>query len=305
MISINTVTKTFKNLTAVNGLSLTIEEGQSVALLGPNGAGKTTLVEMIEGIQTPDSGTITIFGKNWKDHEKDLRHLIGISLQETKLIDRITVMETLELFAKFYSVPKSRCQEVLEQIGLSEKANAEVTKMSGGQKQKVALGLAILHKPKILILDEPTTGLDPNSRRDLWSLLYTLQKENVSLILTTHYMEEAQVLCDRIVMMNKGQIIADGSFEELASKHGDYELITFKIKGLFPELPFESLPGFIGLHWDQASSYGEMKVKTIAETLPAFLNLAQQSGVTLYDLECRRLTLDDLFITLTGRRLGE
>ncbi len=305
MISINNVKKTFKQLTAVNNLSLTIEEGQSVALLGPNGAGKTTLVEMIEGIQKPDSGSITIFGKNWNDHENELRHIIGLALQETKLIDKITVLETLQLFASFYKIPQSRCEEVLDLIGLKEKAQADVTKMSGGQKQKVALGLAILNKPKILILDEPTTGLDPNSRRELWSLLHTLQEKNVSLLLTTHYMEEAHVLCDRIVMMNRGQIVADGSFESLARVHGGYELITFQVKAPLIDFPFESLPGFISLHWDESSHTGEMKVKQITETLPHFLEEVQNRSINLLTLESRKLTLDDLFITLTGRRLEE
>ncbi|MEI7500987.1 MAG: ABC transporter ATP-binding protein [Bacteroidota bacterium] len=249
VIEVKNVHKSFKTVQAVRGIDLCIPAGQFVALLGPNGAGKTTLVEMIEGIQQPDQGEITITGMNWKDHEAALRTLIGLSLQETHFIDKLTVWETLRLFASFFKLGKDRCEEVLHLISLEEKRKAWVVNLSGGQRQRLALGISLLNKPKILLLDEPTTGLDPNARREIWAILRTLKEQlQTSLILTTHYMEEAEQLCDYIVIIDHGKILKEGSLDSLL---GDVEQITVQ-----PVAP-------------------------------------------------RKITLDDLFISLTGRHLDD
>ncbi len=201
---------------AVRGIDLHIFQGQFVALLGPNGAGKTTLVEMIEGIQKPDQGEIYILGKKWKGNEEELRKVIGISLQETRFIDKLTVRETVKLFASFFELGDARGEEIISIVGLEEKKKSYIVNLSGGQRQRLALGIALLNDPKILLLDEPTTGLDPNARREIWAILQGLkERSKTSLILTTHYMEEAEKLCDRIVIIDNGLILKEGTLEEL------------------------------------------------------------------------------------------
>jgi ABC-2 type transport system ATP-binding protein len=185
-------------------------------LLGPNGAGKTTLVEMIEGIQKPDSGEITITGKHWKGNEDELHRIIGLSLQETRFIDKLRVTETLQLFASFFNLGKERVNEIIEMVGLAEKRKSYVVNLSGGQRQRLAIGIALINSPAILLLDEPTTGLDPNARREIWDILHKLRKvSETSMILTTHYMEEAENLCDYIVIMDNGVILREGTLGQL------------------------------------------------------------------------------------------
>ncbi|MDP4282543.1 MAG: ABC transporter ATP-binding protein [Bacteroidota bacterium] len=219
VIEIKEVYKSFKTVKAVSGISLSIEQGQFVALLGPNGAGKTTLVEMIEGIQKPDKGDILLLGKTWKDNEPELRKEIGLSLQETRFIDKLTVRETLVLFASFFNLDKKRVEEIIYIAGLEEKSKSYVVNLSGGQRQRLALGIALLNNPRILILDEPTTGLDPNARREIWHILLALKKqERTSMILTTHYMEEAEQLCDYIIVIDNGKVLKEGTLPELLGK---------------------------------------------------------------------------------------
>ena len=216
VIEVRDVHKSFKNVHAVRGVSLNIPQGRFVAILGPNGAGKTTLVEMIEGIQQPDSGEIHILGKGWEGNDRELRQVIGLSLQETHFIEKLTVWETLRLFASFFGIGPGRCEEVMELVALGEKRRSYVVNLSGGQRQRLALGISLLNTPKVLLLDEPTTGLDPNARREIWSILLNLKEQaGTSMILTTHYMEEAEKLCDYIVIMDQGRILREGSLEEL------------------------------------------------------------------------------------------
>jgi ABC-2 type transport system ATP-binding protein len=216
VIEVKNVVKSFKTVQAVRGINLRIFQGQFVALLGPNGAGKTTLVEMIEGIQKPDQGEIYILGKKWKGNEDELRKVIGLSLQETRFIDKLTVRETVKLFASFFELSDARGEEIISTVGLEEKKKSYVVNLSGGQRQRLALGIALLNDPKILLLDEPTTGLDPNARREIWAILQGLKdRSTTSLILTTHYMEEAEKLCDRIVIIDNGLILNEGTLDEL------------------------------------------------------------------------------------------
>ena len=216
VIEVKNVWKSFKTVQAVKGINLKIPKGQFVALLGPNGAGKTTLVEMIEGIQKPDKGEITIIGKKWKGNEDELHNIIGLSLQETRFIDKLRVSETLLLFAGFFNLGKERVDEIIDIVGLKEKRKSYVVNLSGGQRQRLAIGIALINNPAILLLDEPTTGLDPNARREIWEILRALkEKSETSMILTTHYMEEAENLCDYIVIMDNGVILKEGTLHQL------------------------------------------------------------------------------------------
>ena len=219
-IEVKNVKKSFKDVQAVRGISLSIQQGEFLALLGPNGAGKTTMVEMMEGLRKPDSGEILVMGKTWHKHEKELRKIIGLSLQETRFSEKLTVRETLRLFASFFELGNSRVDEVIALTGLEEKQKSMVGALSGGQRQRLALAVALLNRPKILFLDEPTTGLDPHSRFDFWNILKELKMQGeTTLILTTHYMEEAETLCDRIIIINEGLILKEGKLEDLLDEN--------------------------------------------------------------------------------------
>jgi ABC-2 type transport system ATP-binding protein len=306
LISIQHVTKAFKKTIAVNDLSLEIQAGQFFALLGPNGAGKTTLIEMIEGLQKPDQGKILIDQLDWQHHASKLRKMLGISLQETKLIDKYKVIEILHLFGSFYDLPKSRSCEVLDLVNLKEKQNTYTVNLSGGQRQRLALGIALLNKPPLLLLDEPTTGLDPYARRELWNILLDLkQRENTTLILTTHYMEEAEKLCDRIVIMDQGKILADGTLEKLLSEFDAGEVISAKTDRVPEASELQQIPGVVKTQLDSANGQVTLEVREIARSLPVFLDLLKQEQIHLESLQSRKKTLDDLFIAMTGRRLNE
>jgi ABC-2 type transport system ATP-binding protein len=232
VIEVKNVWKSFKTVQAVRGINLIIPKGQFTALLGPNGAGKTTLVEMIEGIQKPDSGEITIMGKHWRGNEDELHRIIGLSLQETRFIDKLRVTETLRLFASFFNLSKERVSEIIEIVGLEEKKRSYVVNLSGGQRQRLAIGLALINTPAILLLDEPTTGLDPNARREIWEILTTLKKESeTSMILTTHYMEEAEKLCDYVVIMDNGIILREGTTGQLLSEARNLDDLFVSLTG--------------------------------------------------------------------------
>ena len=305
VIEVHNVCKSFKDVNAVRNVNLRVESGEAVALLGPNGAGKTTLVEMIEGVQLPDSGTIQIFEKTWAKDEHLLRQEIGLALQETRFQERLTVEETLDLFASFYHLGKKRTSEVIDIIQLESKRSTWVVQLSGGQRQRLALGIAILPSPRILILDEPTTGLDPNASRDLWEILEDFKATGTTMILTTHYMEEAEFLCERIVMMDQGKILAEGSLNQLLDKFGEGDLIEYVIEGSFPTQEAKALSGVLTCRWNEDTGYGRLIVNNISETLPDFLDLIKITAVSLTSLECRRRTLDDLFLAMSGKHMDE
>jgi ABC-2 type transport system ATP-binding protein len=306
VIDVRFVHKSFKTVHAVKGLSLKIYPGQFVALLGPNGAGKTTLVEMIEGIQRPDSGDIFIMGNRWKGHEDELHRMIGLSLQETPLMGKLTVFETLRLFASFYQLDRNRVSEIIQMIGLQEKKKSYVVNISRGQRQRLALGIALLNNPRILLLDEPTTGLDPNARREIWSILLDLKRTSqTSLILTTHYMDEAEHLCDYIVVIHKGEILKEGTLRELLEEENGQKLIEFSLEGRNPS--FESLTNnsSFQIEWDHKHQKGFLALQNIETELPQFLKFIKQQKLTIKNLEFRKRTLDDLFTSMTGRRLHD
>jgi ABC-2 type transport system ATP-binding protein len=306
VIEVKNVWKSFKTVQAVRGIDLKIEEGQFVGILGPNGAGKTTLVEMIEGIQKPDKGEITIMGKKWKGNEDELHKIIGLSLQETRFIDKLRVSETLSLFAGFFNLGMERVNEIIELVGLSEKRKSYVVNLSGGQRQRLAIGISLINNPAILLLDEPTTGLDPNARREVWDILMTLkERAKTSMILTTHYMEEAENLCDYIVIVDKGVILKEGTLQQLLEEETNEKVVEFTAERPFfnKDLVSSGLP--FPIHKGEAEDQGFITLNDFENDLPAFMAFMKSKNIRIKNLECRRKTLDDLFIGLTGRKINE
>lgn len=289
---------------AVRGIDLTIYAGQCYGLLGPNGAGKTTTIEILEGLLDATSGTVEILGLNWRQNSAELRESLGVSLQETRLSEKLTVRETLELFGGFYRNARP-VDDVLEELALAEKADAWVGKLSGGQKQRLAIATALAGNPRVLFLDEPTTGLDPQSRRQVWDIVRRFQSEGGTVLLTTHYMDEAERLCDFISIVDHGKVIASGTPAELISGVGGHHCVEFALAAE-PTVPGEfwrALPG-VG----SVLSDGSVTALTVEEphlTIPALLTLVQQNGWQLNRLTTRQSSLEDVFVNLTGRRLRE
>jgi ABC-2 type transport system ATP-binding protein len=290
---------------AVRGLHLEIEAGECFGLLGPNGAGKTTTIEILEGLSAPTSGHVTILGKSWKDNAREVRELMGISLQETRLSEKLTVRETVELFSGFYRQPRSPA-EVIEQMQLGEKADAWVGKLSGGQRQRLAVATALVGNPKILFLDEPTTGLDPQSRRQLWDIIRNFQKGGGTVLLTTHYMDEAERLCDRLAIVDHGQIIAEGTPSDLIERLGGHHMVEFQVSGS-PDGgstdAWRALPGVESVYQDNGLMC--MNVHEPHLTIPALLDAVSKKGQHLLHLTTRQASLEDVFVRLTGRHLRE
>ena len=306
VIEVKDVHKSFKAVQAVRGVDLRIHKGQFVALLGPNGAGKTTLVEMIEGIQKPDAGEISIMGKKWKGNEDELHRVIGISLQETRFIDKLSVSETLALFASFYELGQERVAKIIGIVGLEDKTKSYVVNLSSGQRQRLALGISLLNSPKILLLDEPTTGLDPNARREVWSILLDLKKRSqTSLILTTHYMEEAEQLCDYIIIIDKGKILREGTVQELLDEDHGEKMVEFTLEAAQQPVDIVESDSPLRIEWNSSREKGTVALDHMETELPEFLLFLKKKELRLKNLECRRKTLDDLFTSLTGRHLHE
>jgi ABC-2 type transport system ATP-binding protein len=290
---------------AVRGLNLEIAAGECFGLLGPNGAGKTTTIEILEGLLAPTSGDVTILGHKWHSHERELREQLGISLQETRLSEKLTVRETIELFASFYREPRLS-DEVLYQLQLREKADSWVGKLSGGQKQRLAVATALVGNPKILFLDEPTTGLDPQSRRQLWDLVRSFQHAGGTVLLTTHYMDEAERLCDRLAIVDHGQIIAEGSPAELIDRLGGHHVVEFSVSGNSKGTAHEvwrALPGVEGVRED--ADLVSLTVREPHLTIPPLLDAVERQEKELLHLTTRQASLEDVFVRLTGRHLRE
>jgi ABC-2 type transport system ATP-binding protein len=303
LITTNKLIKNFGKVQAVKSVDFSLYKGEYLALLGPNGAGKTTFVEMIEGIRFPDKGEILIKGKKIKNNREALYSILGISFQETRFFEKISVEETFEMFASFYSAPATKVIEIMNKVGLLEKRRAYTKNLSGGQRQRLALGIALINDPEILILDEPTTGLDPTARREIWDILLKLKKEKeTSLILTTHYMEEASYLCDRIVIMDQGVVIAEGSFKELLARENMNSIAEFHIK---EPVPVELKGRINGLEilWDEDARKGTCVLNNIIHDLPFLFQQMEKYHLSILDFDFHKPTLDDLFLRKTGRRL--
>jgi ABC-2 type transport system ATP-binding protein len=294
--------KRYADVVAVNGLDLEVRRGECFGLLGPNGAGKTTTIEILEGLTAPDAGEVELLGSQWIGDGRALRERLGISLQETQLNEKLTVGETIRLFRSFYEKGRDPDQ-VLAQLSLDEKRGARVGKLSGGQKQRLAVACALVGDPEMLFLDEPTTGLDPQSRLQLWEQVVKFRAGGGTILLTTHYMEEAERLCDRVAVVDRGKVIALGTPAELIASLQAANVIEFSSEPELDEASLRTLPGVTEPHRRGPNWW--LPVGSLAETVPALLSLVDRSGARLATLSTHRSTLEDVFVSLTGRALRE
>jgi ABC-2 type transport system ATP-binding protein len=291
---------------AVRGLDLDVELGECFGLLGPNGAGKTTTLEIIEGLLDATAGEVEVLGLRWGSDDSAIRRKIGISLQETRLSDKLTVRETVTLFRSFYASGPTP-EEAISRVGLEEKARSYVDKLSGGQRQRLAVATALVGDPELLFLDEPTTGLDPQSRRSLWDVIRSLRDRGRTVVLTTHYMDEAERLCDRVAVIDHGKVIALGTPGELISKVGGEHVIDIDLEPGAAARPARddllAIPTVTSVR-----EGGDRITLTAGEphrALPALLDLIRARSIKLAGLTTRTATLEDVFVTLTGRHLRD
>src|SRR5262245_4412357 len=301
-LSVRELRKHYGDVRAVDGLDLSIGTGECFGLLGPNGAGKPTTIEICEGLVAPDSGDVEILGLRWRLHERELRERLGIQLQETQLTDKLTVEETVRLFRSFY--PRGRSiDDVIAMVQLDEKRDARVGKLSGGQKQRLALACAIVGDPDLLFLDEPTTGLDPQSRRQLWDLIAEFKARGRTVLLTTHYMDEAEQLCDRVAIMDHGKVIALGTPAELIASLGAEHVVSFSVQGSLDAAAVRSLPGVVDARVEPAGI--ALTVREPHPAVPALLAELARQRTELASLTTHHATLEDVFVSLTGRTLRD
>jgi ABC-2 type transport system ATP-binding protein len=292
---------------AVDGLDLLIERGECFGLLGPNGSGKTTTVEMLEGLLMPTAGEVELLGLRWSRDEEKLRERVGVALQETHLPEKLMVKELLTLFRSFYRKPRPLAH-LLAEVELEEKQRAWVGKLSGGQRQRLAIACAMVGEPEVLFLDEPTTGLDPQSRRQVWGLIAAYRARGGTVVLTTHYMEEAERLCDRVAIVDQGKLVQQGTPAELiAALPGDH-IIELEIEkttaaGLNAE-ELRGLPSVMEVHLS-AEGMWSLAVREPERAVAAVLDLVERKACTLSRLGTRKASLEDVFVALTGRHLRD
>ena len=303
--------KAFADVQAVDGIDLEVAPGECFGLLGPNGAGKTTTIEICEGLTAPDKGTVELLGLNWRSSADRLRRRIGVQLQETQFPDKLTVEETLRLFRSFYRRGITVDQSI-EVAQLEEKRRARVGGLSGGQKQRLAMACALVGDPELLFLDEPTTGLDPQARRHLWDLVERLKHEGRTIILTTHYMEEAERLCDRVAIMDHGRVIALGTPKELIATVGGADIVEFAVIASDP-LPegsgdafatsLTTIPGVESHRVDK--NLHQLCVSELHTTVPRIFATLEAQGLHLSEFRTHSASLEDVFVRLTGRNLRD
>jgi ABC-2 type transport system ATP-binding protein len=294
---------------ALDGLDLEVHAGECFGLLGPNGAGKTTTVEILEGLLEPTAGDVEVLGMRWSADERALRERLGVSLQETHLPDRLTVSEVIRLFRSFFARGREP-DDVLRAVSLEEKAGVFYEKLSGGQKQRLAVACALVSDPELLFLDEPTTGLDPQSRLQLWDVIAAFKRQGRTVLLTTHYMEEAERLCDRVAVVDHGKLIALGSPRDLIASLGGKEVIEVTLgegsetTGVEPdEAALAALPGVHGVR--RAAGTFSLAVDPLHVTLPALVDHLRAARLQVERLATRHATLEDVFVSLTGRGLRD
>ncbi|HYH66135.1 MAG TPA: ABC transporter ATP-binding protein [Urbifossiella sp.] len=290
---------------AVRGLDLDVPAGECFGLLGPNGAGKTTTLEITEGILDATAGEVEVLGLTWNRDGAAIRRRIGISLQETRLADKLTVRETVALFRSFYPSGISP-DDAIGRVSLEEKAGAHVEKLSGGQKQRLAVAAALVGDPELLFLDEPTTGLDPQSRRQLWDVIRDFRGRGRTVVLTTHYMDEAERLCDRVAVIDHGKAIALGTPRELIARLGGEHVVEFSVDGELPPTVHAECGRLPAVQTVREEAGGfRLTVGDPAATIPPLMDLLRGNGVRLAGLTTRTATLEDVFVTLTGRHLRD
>ena len=294
--------KSFPKVLAVDGVELDVARGEVFGLLGPNGAGKTTTLEIIEGITPADSGEIEILGLNWHQNAAEIRSRIGVQLQSTSLFNKITPREALELYGSYY--PKCRsASDLLALVQLEEKADAYHITLSGGQQQRLALALALVNDPELVFLDEPTTGLDPQARRSLWDVVEKMKTEGRTVVLTTHYMDEAEALCDRLAIMDHGQVIATGTPASLIANLDIPSVVELTFQGAAPEP--EPFAARLGQAVTRRGDLWEIPTPDPKTLLPRLLEAAEAASVPFQQVHVRRATLEDVFLHRTGRSLRE
>jgi ABC-2 type transport system ATP-binding protein len=303
-LSVSGLRKAYRDVVAVDGLDLEVRPGECFGLLGPNGAGKTTTVEICEGLTSPDSGDVVVLGRRWGRDDRELRQLLGISLQETQFSEKLTVLETVRLFRSFYARGPEP-EAVIRMVQLEEKSSGRVGQLSGGQKQRLALACALVGAPELLFLDEPTTGLDPQSRRQLWELIEEFRAAGRSILLTTHYMEEAERLCDRVAVMDHGKVIAMDTPRELIALLEAEHVLEFAV-GEGAALDAGTLRALEGVcSAARRDGTWQLQVTELHRAMPALLAELRREGTQLTELRTHSPTLEDVFVSLTGRHLRD
>jgi len=303
-LQVRQLRKSYGDVAAVAGVDLEVHPGECFGLLGPNGAGKTTTIEICEGLTPPDSGEVVVLGRGWGRDDRELRELLGISLQETQFADKLTVRETVRLFRSFYRRGPSH-QAVIEMVQLQEKADARVGQLSGGQRQRMALACALVGDPELLFLDEPTTGLDPQSRRQLWELIEGFKAGGRSILLTTHYMDEAERLCDRVAIVDHGRVIAQGTPAELIASLRAEHVLEFAVAdpAALDQSALGTLEGVCGAAL--RNGLYRLQVSELHRAVPQLLGELRRQGAQLTELRTHSASLEDVFVTLTGRQLRD
>lgn len=307
IIKVKNLTKRYGRLKAVNGISFEVAKGEIVAFLGPNGAGKTTTLEMLEGLTDRSDGSIEIYNFDPTRHANEVKKRIGVQLQSSAYYDFLNLKELIELFASFYG-KKVDALKLLGKVSLVEKQKAYVSQLSGGQKQRFAIVAALVNDPEIVFLDEPTTGLDPQARRNLWTVIKDIKESGKTVILTTHYMEEAQVLADHILVMDHGKIVAQGTPSQLISKLPNPYRIVVKTEHCLGNETLKKLPGVVSVRHEDDEANGHhciIGVKSVQKVLPMILDKMKASKITFTDLEIVPSNLEDVFLTLTGEALRD
>ncbi len=302
VIRVRGLTKRYGDVQAVAGIDFEVASGEVFGLLGPNGAGKTTTVEILEGLRQPDGGEVTVLGRDAVREADALKPRIGVSLQTASMYPKLTVTELIDLFRSFY--PRSRpTSELIDALELGERRNARSAELSGGQRQRLAVALALVNDPELVFLDEPTTGLDPAARRSLWDLVRGLRSEGRSVLLTTHYMEEAEILCDRLAIMDHGRILELGTVDELVAKRFHDRAVRFDPLPGLDHAALAALPAVTEVKTDETETL--LYSRDPAPTIGALLALADEKGLEPQNLAIRRATLEDVFLDLTGRALRD
>jgi ABC-2 type transport system ATP-binding protein len=304
-LRVNQLRKAYKDVVAVDGLSLEVQAGECFGLLGPNGAGKTTTVEICEGLTEPDSGDVRVLGLHWNSDAAQLRQRLGIQLQDTQLSEKLTVQETVRLFRSFFK-QGAEAAEVIARVQLEEKRDSRVGDLSGGQKQRLALACALVGDPDFLFLDEPTTGLDPQARRQLWDLIEEFKRSGRTILLTTHYMDEAERLCDRVAIVDHGREIALGTPRELIASTCAEHMVEFTAGSVSHALDVPALRRIEGVREVRTQNDAVlMQVTELHTAVPALLAELTRQNVPLTEFRTHSATLADVFVTLTGRHLRD
>ena len=302
ILQVEHLVKRYGDVEAVRGVSFNVEEGEVFGLLGPNGAGKTSTIEIMEGLRTPDSGRVSVCGLDPQKNPQELKHQIGAALQSTSLPDKLRVIEALRLFASFYRRHRNP-EELLKRFGLEEKRNTFYNQLSGGQKQRLALAMALINDPKVLFFDEPTAGLDPQVRREIYDIIEELRREKKTIVMTTHYIEEAERLCDRVAIVDHGTVIALGTPRELKERSGDKTRLEVRLARAEPQESLKNLEGV-----SDCRILGDSYVLQCQRPPQAIVSLVkhlESQGNELISLEIATPSLEDVFIELTGRRLRD